>query len=37
LTEIEEQWTIEDVWDANVVLDLYDRAEQKAAEGLKRK
>ena len=34
LKEVEEDWSIDDVWDANVVLDLYDEAERKAAQNL---
>jgi len=29
--EIEEYWTIDDVFDANIVLDLREEAEEKAA------
>lgn len=31
LREIEESWTLEDLWDAHRVLDAYEDAERKAA------
>ena len=37
MKEIEWSWSLDDVWDANQVLDLWDLAEKKAAEGLRRK
>jgi hypothetical protein len=32
--EVETQWSIDDVWEAHMVLDLYDAAEEKAAREL---
>lgn len=37
LKEIEWEWSLEDVWDANQVLDLWDVAEKKAADEARRK
>jgi len=36
LHEIETLWSIDDVHDANVILDLYEAAEQKAAKEIER-
>jgi hypothetical protein len=35
LKEIEWQWTIDDVWDANMVLDAYEEANRKAVKEIK--
>jgi hypothetical protein len=36
LHEIETQWCLDDVYDANVVLDLYDELERKATKAAER-
>jgi hypothetical protein len=30
LTELQTTWSMEDVWDANIILDCLDEAEEKA-------
>ena len=37
LKEIEWEWSIDDVWDANEVLDLYEEMERKASEEMKKR
>ena len=37
MKEIEWEWSIDDVWDANEVLDLYEEMERKASEEMKKR